>query len=144
MGKGPHGILVPGAVWEIKPPREPRIGFLDGYVTVDFQEWHLHLCIGEQASAPPEVAHQRRTNRAELYRRLKPGPAAHILGVPPVQRGGHQQITVLLPNPHLDEDQQYEKEPRWERLYLWDRLREKYLKQGRTPGTGPASQFFHG
>ena len=66
------GLLIPGAVWEIKPPRQPRTGFLDGYLTVDFEDWHLHLCIGEHASAPPEVARLRRTARAELYRRLNP------------------------------------------------------------------------
>jgi len=27
------GPLIPGAVWEIKPPCPPRIGFQDGYVT---------------------------------------------------------------------------------------------------------------
>ena len=66
------GLLNPGAVWEIKPPCQPRIGLLDGYITVDFHEWHLHLCIGEHKSAPPDVARVRRTARAELYRRLNP------------------------------------------------------------------------
>ena len=66
------GPLIPGAVWEIKPPAPPRFGFLDGYITMDFQSWHCHLCIGETKSAPPEVAKHRRTARAELYRRLNP------------------------------------------------------------------------
>ena len=138
------GVLVPGAVWEIKPPREPRIGFLDGYVTVDFQEWHLHLCIGEQTSAPPEVAQQRRTNRAELYRRLNPDQQPTSWGFRLFNGGGHQQITVLLPNPHLDADQRYEAEPQWGRLYLWDRLREKYLGQGQDAWDRTAPRFFHG
>ncbi len=138
------GVLVPGAVWEIKPPREPRIGFLDGYVTVDFQEWHLHLCIGEQKSAPPETARQRRTNRAELYRRLNPEQQPVSWGFRLFNGGGHQQITVLLPNPHLDENQGYESEPQWSRLYLWERLRQKYLGQGPDDMDRSAPGFFHG
>ncbi len=77
------GMLLQGAVWEIKPPREPRIGFLDGCVTVDFEEWRLHLCIGEQKSAPPEVARLRRAVPP-----AESGPAACFLGLPPLQRRG--------------------------------------------------------
>jgi hypothetical protein len=138
------GMLVPGAVWEIKPPREPRIGFLDGYVTVDFQEWHLHLCIGESKAAPPEVVRQRRTSRAELYRRLNPAQQPTAWGFRLFNGGGQQQITVLLPNPHLDEQQNYEDQPVWDRLYLWDRLRQKYLSQGYDPLDRSAPRFFHG
>ena len=93
------GLLIPGAVWEIKPPRPPRTGFLDGYLTVDFEEWHLHLCIGEHTSAPPEVARLRRTARAELYRRLNPDHQPTSWGFRLFNGGGQQQITVLLPNP---------------------------------------------
>ena len=138
------GLLNPGAVWEIKPPCEPRIGFLDGYITVDFQEWHLHLCIGEHKSAAPEVARVRRTARAELYRRLNPDGQPTSWGFRLFNGAGQQQITVLLPNPHLDEHQNYEEEPDWKRLYLWDRLRQKYLSQGFDPVDRSAPRFFHG
>ena len=105
------GLLIPGAVWEIKPPCPPSTGFLDGYLTVDFEEWHLHLCIGEHTSAPPEVARLRRTARAELYRCLNPDHQPTAWGFRLYNGGGQQQITVLLPNRHLDERQQYEKHP---------------------------------
>ena len=138
------GMLVPGAVWEIKPPRQPRIGFLDGYLTVDFQEWHLHLCIGESKAAPPETARLRRTARAELYRRLNPDHQPTSWGFRLFNGGGQQQITVLLPNPHLDDSQNYMDSPDWDRLYLWDRLRSKYLNQGSDPVDRTAPRFFHG
>ena len=138
------GMLVPGAVWEIKPPRQPRTGFLDGYLTVDFQEWHLHLCIGESKAAPPETVRLRRTARAELYRRLNPEQQPTSWGFRLFNGGGQQQITVLLPNPHLDERQNYMDSPDWDRLYLWDRLRQKYLNQGHDPVDRTASRFFHG
>ena len=138
------GLLIPGAVWEIKPPCEPRIGFLDGYVTVDFREWHLHLCIGEQKSAPPEVARLRRCARAELYRRLDPEQRPTSWGFRLFNGGGQQQITVLLPNPHLDENQGYMESPDWDRLYLWDRLRWKYMSQGCDAVDRSAPRFFHG
>jgi hypothetical protein len=40
---------------------------------------------------------------------------------------GEQQITVLLPNPFLDEDDRFLKEPDWSRLALWDKLRGRWL-----------------
>ena len=138
------GLLNPGAVWEIKPPRVPHIGFLDGYITVDFEEWHLHLCIGEHKSAPPEVARVRRTARAEMYRRLNPEGQPTSWGFRLFNGAGQQQITVLLPNPHLDEHQNYVEKPDWERLYLWDRLRQKYLSQGSDLVDRSAPKFFHG
>ena len=138
------GLLIPGAVWEIKPPRPPRTGFLDGYLTVDFDEWHLHLCIGEHTSAPPEVARLRRTARAELYRRLNPDHQPTSWGFRLFNGGGQQQITVLLPNPHLDAHQNYEQHPDWSRLYLWDRLRAKYLAQGEDATDRTAAGFWHG
>ena len=138
------GLLIPGAVWEIKPPRQPRTGFLDGYLTVDFEDWHLHLCIGEHMSAPPEVAQLRRTARAELYRRLNPDHQPTSWGLRLFNGGGQQQITVLLPNPHLDAHQNYEKQPIWSRLYLWDRLRAKYLGKGEDATDRTAAGFWHG
>ena len=138
------GPLIPGAVWEIKPPRPPRIGTLDGYVTLDFQDWHCHICIGEQQAAPPEVARHRRTARAELYRRLNPQMQPTSWGFRLFNGGGEQQITILLPNAHLAEDQSYLEEPDWSRLYLWDRLRQKYLGLGPDPLDRTAPRFFHG
>ena len=77
------GPLIPGAVWEIKLPSTPRIGFQDGYITMDFQSWHCHLCIGETKGCPPDIGKHRRTGRAELYKKPKhPYTKALISAIP--------------------------------------------------------------
>ena len=138
------GPLIPGAIWEIKPPGPPRFGFQDGYVTLDFGDWHCHLCIGETKSAPPEVAKHRRTGRAELYRRLNPDLQPTSWGFRMFNGGGEQQVTILLPNPHLDDDQNYVDKPDWRRLSLWDSLTHKYPGRGQDPLDRMAPKFFHG
>ena len=45
---------------------------------------------------------------------------------------------------HLDEHQQYEKLPNWACLYLWDRLRKRYLGQGEDATDRTAAGFWHG
>jgi len=138
------GPLIPGAVWEIKLPSTPRIGFQDGYMTMDFQSWHCHLCIGETKSCPPDIGKHRRTGRAELYRRLNPDSQPTSWGFRMFNGAGEQQVTVLLPNPHLDEDQNFVDRPDWSRLYLWDRLTSKYLGRPEDPIDRTAPRFFHG
>ncbi len=138
------GPLIPGAIWEIKLPCPPRFGFRDGYLTMDFDSWHCHLCIGESKSSPPEVAKHRRTGRAELYRRLNPDSQPTSWGFRMFNGAGEQQVTVLLPNPHLDDEQNYVDEPDWSRLHLWDRLAKKYLGRSEDPMDRTAPKFFHG
>ena len=40
------GPIIQGAAYEIKAPCAPQITLLDGYATLDFEAWHIHLCIG--------------------------------------------------------------------------------------------------
>ncbi|MEE9280329.1 MAG: hypothetical protein V3V67_09165 [Myxococcota bacterium] len=122
------GPLIQGAAWEVRPPRAPRITMLDGYATVDFRDWHFHICIGEHKDArTPELAKMRQTRRAELYRQLNREGKPSSWGLRLFNGAGDQQMTVLLPHPHLNDDQQLRDEPDWSRLGLWNRLREKYL-----------------
>ncbi len=124
------GPLIQGAAWEVRPPREPRITMLDGYATVDFRDWHFHICIGKHEGATPELAKVRQTSRAELYRQLNREGEPTSWGLRLFNGAGEQQITVLLPHPFLTDDQQIREEPDWSRLSLWSRLREKYLALG--------------
>jgi hypothetical protein len=39
---------------------------------------------------------------------------------------GEQMITVFFPNPWLDDEQRRTREPRWEKLALWESLRRRY------------------
>ena len=138
------GPLIPGAIWEIRPPDKPRITMLDGYATVDFQDWHFHICIGEHRGAGPEMTKLRRTSRVELYRRLNRAGKPTSWGLRLLNGAGDQQITFMLPSPFLTDDQQVKDEPDWGRLALWDRLRRKYLGIGPDPIDSTSQGFRRG
>jgi len=142
------GPIIQGAVFEGRASGPPRhIGVLDGYVTVELDGWHFHLCIGEHHGdpghpVPPEVARHRRCHRAELYRVLH-DDAPVSWGLRLLNGADEQQITVLLPNPFLDDDQQPLPEPDWHRLDCWDHLRETYLDLPPEQRDRTADRFHH-
>jgi len=127
------GPLIQGAAWEMKAAQAPdRIGMMDGYLTIAFGVPHFHICIGEHrgtelSPVSPELAHHRRTARAELYRRISRDGTPVSWGLRLFNGEGEQQITVLLPNPFLDGDDKILRTPDWSRLALWDQLRAQWL-----------------
>ena len=127
------GPLIQGAAWEMKAQQAPdRIGMMDGYLTVAVGAPHFHICIGEHKGTganpvSPELARHRRTARAELYRRISRDGTPVSWGLRLFNGRGEQQITVLLPNPFLDADDNIRPTPDWSRLELWDRLRAQWL-----------------
>jgi len=128
------GPLIQGAAWEMRAVQAPdRIGMMDGYLTIAFGVPHFHICIGEHkgmggSPVSAELAHHRRTARAELYRRISRDGTPVSWGLRLFNGKGEQQITVLLPNPFLDRDtDKVRKVPDWSALDLWDRLRAKWL-----------------
>jgi hypothetical protein len=56
---------------------------------------------------------------------------------------GDQMITVLLPHPFLDGDDQVLDEPDWSRLQLWDQLRQRYLGLPPDPADRLGDRFVH-
>jgi hypothetical protein len=138
------GPLIQGAVWEGRASAPPAaITMLDGYVTVEMHGWHFHLCIGEHRSADAELARVRRCSRAELYRVLHDG-APVSWGLRMFNGAGEQQMTVLLPNPFLDDEQHTLGRPDWTRLACWDGLRARFLGLGPDPKDRTAPRFHHG
>jgi hypothetical protein len=128
------GPIIQGAAWEIRASQPPtHLGVSDGYLTVAFGSSLVHVCIGPTRGSrrnptPPELAHHRRTARAELYRRLDPDGAPMSWGLRLFNGKGEQQLTVLLPNPFLaSETDKVQREPDWSRLALWDALRARWL-----------------
>jgi Nitrile hydratase beta subunit, N-terminal len=130
----PHirfGPLINGAVYELRPPRRPDLSMLDGYLTIGFDSWHVHLCIGEHRGRPGHevdaaLARRRRCAHAELQRQWIDGaPRTWMFRM--FNGEGAQQLTILLPNPFLDDDQRVLDEPDWARLSLWDHLRDRFL-----------------
>lgn len=127
------GTLIQGAVFEIRAPAPPtRFGIHDGYLTVDYGTWHFHLCIGSHKGTrtrpiAPELASYRRTGRAEFFRLLNSDNSPRSWGLRLFNGHEEQQLTVFLPNPFLGENDRILKTPDWDRLALWDVLRERYL-----------------
>jgi len=130
------GPIIQGAAFEFKASAPPtRIAMFDGYLTIAFGAAHFHICIGLHKGSPqnpasPALARHRKTSRAELYRRLDRSGAPVSWGLRLFNGEGEQQITVLLPNPFLDQDSdKLLKTPEWGRLALWDSLRARWLGQ---------------
>jgi len=127
------GTLIQGAVFEIHAPNPPhRIGLLDGYLTVDFGAWHFHVCIGQNTGTrrnptPPELARVRRTARAELVRFLRDDGTPRSWQLRLFNGRDENQLTIFFPNPCLDENDRFLKEPDWSRLAMWDAFRHNYL-----------------
>jgi hypothetical protein len=130
------GVLVPGAAWEVRAPGPPRsITLFDGYATIEFGPWHVHLCIGPFVGDPDDplpapLAAARRTDRAELGRRVGRDGAPTSWFVRLTTGAGDQQMTVLRPNPFLDDDQRILPTPDWDRLAAWDALRHRFVGLG--------------
>ncbi|MGH7035041.1 MAG: DUF7676 family protein [Stellaceae bacterium] len=127
------GPIIQGAAWEMRVAQSPTaIKMFDGYLTVAFGVPHFHICIGEHKGphnnpVAPDLAHHRRTSRAELYRRLTRSGTPVSWGLRLFNGKDEQQITVLLPNPFLHpETDKILKIPDWARLALWDHLRARW------------------
>ena len=120
---------------------------LDGYATLDFEQWHMHICIGPTIGDPshptaPEVAAIRPCQRAELYRLIRED-APVSWGLRLYNGAEEQLLTVLLPNPFLD-DNDMPCEPNWERLALWDELRKQFLNIAPDSFDRSGLRFVHG
>ena len=141
------GPIIQGAAYEIKAPCAPQITVMDGYATLDFDQWHMHICIGPTIGDPsdptdPQIAAKRPCQRAQLYRLIRED-APVSWGVRLFNGDNEQLMTVLLPNPFLDQDDQ-PCEPNWERLALWDQLRSEFLNLDSDPFDRCGHRFVHG
>lgn len=141
------GTLIQGAVYELAATESPRLAVLDGYLTIDLGHSHFHLCIGEHRGAPerpvePGLARRRRCAHAELQRQWSDGaPTTWMFRM--FNGDGDQMMTVLLPNPLLDDSDRILDEPDWSRLALWDALRARCLDLPPDPVDRSASRFVH-
>lgn len=141
------GPVIEGAVYELRPPHRPELSMLDGYLTIGFEGWHVHLCIGEHRGLPgkpvgDDLARRRRCSHLELQRLWTEGsPCAWMVRL--FNGDGDQQMTVLLPGPFLDDEQRILDEPDHSRLELWDHLRSEYLGLPPDPVDRSASRFVH-
>ncbi len=143
------GIMIQGAVWEIKAPNAPtRISIRDGYLTADLELWHFHLCIGEhkgskKTPADPKLARIRRTSRAEFYRHINAEGAPQGWGFRMFNGNNEQQLTIFLPNPFLTTEMRITHSPDWSKLTLWNYLRKTYLGLEPDPNDQTGTRFDH-
>ncbi len=143
------GPMVQGAVFEIRPRSAPaRIGVMDGYLTVDFGDWHIHLCIGPHKGparepTPADVAAHRQCGRAELYRILGHDGAPRSWALRLHNGEDEQMMTVFFPNPYLTNADKILKTPDWSRLAMWDKFRKTYLGLDPDPLDRTAKGFGH-
>ena len=121
------GPVIEGAAYEIRFTAKPAVSMLDGYLTVDVGPWHFHLCVGEhRGAATPEQAVIRRVARAAFFHTDGGSCVPGSWGLRLWNGLGEQMITVFFPNPWLDDEQRRTREPRWEKLALWESLRRRY------------------
>lgn len=141
------GPLIQGAAYEIAAPCAAHVTMLDGYITFDFEAWHLHLCIGEhhgsrRTPTPPALARHRRTARAEFFRIVSSG-APTSWGLRLFNGADEQQLTVMFPNPFLSDTGKRLHPPDWTRLSAWDGLRQRHLGMESDPRDRAATTFYH-
>ena len=142
------GPLIQGAAYELQLRRPATLSLLDGYVTIDGGDGHLHLCIGPHTGSPghpvpPALARRRRCRHAELYRTWSAGaPTSWAFRM--FNGADDQQLNVLLPNPFLDDDDELLATPEWDRLACWDELRARFLGLPADPADRSGQAFHHG
>lgn len=149
-----YGLLIQGGVLEFEPPCAPtKLGFLDGYLTVEFGHYgHMHLCVGLNkgyhcSPTPPDVAALRLPSRVELYRKLnvRNEPTFWALRCFNSRKPeAEQTLTIYLPNPLLTKEMDYADPPDWSKLALWYHLRREYLGlEEEDPTDRLAKRFTH-
>lgn len=126
--------LIEGAVFELFPKEPKTVRIVDGYLTVETGDWHIHLCVGE-IKGLRGTAEQKRIVRE--MRRVKRGAFIHItngtctpesFGLGLWNGRDEQMVTILFPNPYLNDQMERLKEPDWSRLHVWEKLKKDYLK----------------
>ena len=123
------GPIIQGAAWEIRFTAPPAVSMLDGYLTVDTGAWHFHLCVNDHGGArAAEQARLRRVARAAFFHTDGGSCVPGSWGLRLWNGRGEQMITVYFPNPWLDDDAQRVREPRWEKVELWEELRTRYAE----------------
>ena len=120
------GPLIQGAVFEIRFREAPKVGMLDGYMTVDLGHWHFHLCVNDHREAVPELAAIRRVGRAAFFRTVGGGHSPMTWGLRLWNGRDEQMITVMFPSPYYDDTWQRLPEPDWSKVRLWETLRDRY------------------
>ena len=119
------GPCIEGAVFEIQFESQPKVTYLDGYLTVDLGKWHFHLCVGPtKTSSSEELCRKRPIAKAAMFESRGVGHG-QSWGLRFWNGFGDQMATVFLPNPRVSDDQKLLKEADWSRLAFYYELRNR-------------------
>lgn len=126
--------VIQGAVFELFAKKPKKVGVLDGYLTVDTGDWHLHLCVGHNRANRASKEHKA---KLQEIRQVKKGAFIHQTNGTCTPESwslrlwngnDEQMINIIFPNPYLTEDlKPQRKNPDWSKLDMWKELRKKYL-----------------
>jgi len=128
------GPIIQGSAFEWRFRQAPRVGYLDGYLTVSEDgehSPHFHVCVGEHHGTSyhpvsPELALWRKTSRAEFFRDSDSKCMAGSWGLRYFNGKDEQQLSVFFPNPHLDPLTMKHRQPDWSALNLWHDMRTRF------------------
>jgi hypothetical protein len=101
---------------------------LDGYLTVDGDAGHFHLCVNDHRETTPELAAIRRVGRAAFFRTHGACHVPMTWGLRLWNGRGEQMVTVLFPSAYLSDALVRLPEPDWTRLDLWETFRARYAR----------------
>lgn len=128
--------LIPGGVFELFSKQPKRVSILQGYLTVDTGDWHLHICVSEpkihdvkDVDKQKEIARQRMVKRGAFIhvKRGKKACTSESWYLRLWNGNDEQVVNIAFPSPHYDSDFKRLKEPDWTRVELWKSMCEKYL-----------------
>lgn len=126
--------VVQGAVFELFSKKPEKIGMLDGYLTVDTGDWHIHLCIGENQGNrakhenKKELQHVRQVAKGAFIHQTNGTCTPESWSLRLWNGNEEQMINIIFPSPYLNEEMQPQrKNPDWKKLELWKEIRRKYL-----------------
>jgi hypothetical protein len=121
------GPVIEGAAWEVRFTAAPRLGTMDGYLTVDTGSWHFHLCVGETgAGGRPARARVRRVGRAAFFRTEGGSCSPESYGLRLWNGRGEQMVTIFFPSPFHDDAGHPLRPPDPTRTALWEDVRRRY------------------
>lgn len=126
--------IIQGAVFELFPTKPEKIGVVDGYLTVDTANWHIHLCLGynrhnrARAENKDILRELRRVKKAAFVHTTRQSCTPESWSLQLWNGDDQPMIHLVFPNPYLKDDETPQfKNPDWDKLALWYAIQEKYL-----------------
>jgi hypothetical protein len=126
--------VIQGAVFELFSKKPEKVAVMDGYLTVDTGDWHIHLCVGKNRG---NKASKENKQVLQEMRQVKRGAFVHQTNGTCTPESwslrfwngnDEQMVNIIFPNPYLTSELlPQRKNPDWSKLEMWKDMRKKYL-----------------